>query len=191
MAAAPPPVKKTYYKVPTNEAVVVERKDEYNRVLLAGRHMLNPFKDRIKIYKDANKGKELMIVNFLEVHNIKVNQETVKTEEDVELVISVSLDFKVVGPADMMYFPGMAENFPYPAQPVVREVLRDTVAQMSIKLFIEDTACLDQPLLSALNREFDRRKVGLRVETVRVLSLRAVGEGSDRVNEYLTDKWPK
>ena len=90
---------------------------------------------------------------------------TVKTEEDVELVISVSLDFKVVGPADMMYFPGMAENFPYPAQPVVREVLRNTVAQMSIKLFIEDTACLDQPLLSALNREFDRRKVGLRVET--------------------------
>ncbi len=168
---------------------------------------LNPFKDRIKIYKDANKGKELMTVNFLEVHNIKVNQEyvthlsctlrtharthefsssssrhclscahgvlcrvvrwyrTVKTEEDVELVISVSLDFKVVGPADMMYFPGMAENFPYPAQPVVREVLRNTVAQMSIKLFIEDTACLDQPLLSALNREFDRRKVGLRVET--------------------------
>jgi hypothetical protein len=36
---------------------------------------LNPFKDRIKIYKDANKGKELMTVNFLEVHNLKVNQE--------------------------------------------------------------------------------------------------------------------
>jgi hypothetical protein len=89
----------------------------------------------------------------------------VKTAEEVELVISVSIDFKVVGPADMMYFPGMAENFPFPAQPIVRDVLRDAVSQMSTKLFTEDTACLDKPLLTALNREFDRKKVGLRVET--------------------------
>lgn len=155
------------------------------------------------------------------------------------MVISLGITFKIVGPADMMYFPGMADSFPTPAVPLVRETLRcclltatpfsfvfglvltrqsrEAVSEMSIKQFIEDTNCLDHPLLSALNKKFDLRKVGLRVESglsllphhrlllppllthtlnpfichypAKVTSLRATGENSERLNEYL-DKWP-
>jgi len=110
----------------------------------------------------------------------------VKTTEGTELALGVELTLKVVGPADMMYFPGMAENFPLPAEPLVRDVLRfvchrsqspsqllwepsplarrETMSQISIKQLAEDVACLDRPLATDTKRLFDRRKVGLRVE---------------------------
>lgn len=167
---------------------MVERQGEFHRVLLAGRHLLNPFKDRIKVYKDAMRQEEHITINFLRLHTLKISPEAVKTTEGTELALGVELTLKVVGPADMMYFPGMAENFPLPAEPLVRDVLRETMSQISIKQLAEDVACLDRPLATDTNRLFDRRKVGLRVEQVRVLSLKAIGGDAEQINPFLA-KW--
>ncbi|KAL6061391.1 hypothetical protein QOT17_012879 [Balamuthia mandrillaris] len=172
---------KTSVKVKEGQAVIVERNGEFHRVLLAGTHILVPFKDKVKKF---NAGTE-KIVDTTVVYRMTITYHEIKSYEEVPLQISCVAEYKVVNPMERVY--NMGDNFPRPVEEAIREALQERAQDLSLKIFCEDTSCMDDTLRLA-NRAAQRKHLGVSISSLRFTALRPVGQGDreDRIAQLLS-----
>eukprot|EP01088_Endostelium_zonatum_P021732 TRINITY_DN8783_c0_g1_i1.p1 TRINITY_DN8783_c0_g1~~TRINITY_DN8783_c0_g1_i1.p1 ORF type:complete len:175 (+),score=36.42 TRINITY_DN8783_c0_g1_i1:45-569(+) len=170
---------KTLIKVPPGQAVILERKGEFHRLLFEGKHVVNPFSDDVKMWRGEK------YFNLNETHSTQV-EETGQTKDPVPVTVGVSITFKITSPRDVVYLQG--DNFPSGVKKALKDVIKERLSEVSIRDLCESKSCLEDLLVLA-DEECKKQKAGCTPLTLVVTTVRSSGEHSERLDPLLSKIW--